>query len=145
MCELFYSQMTAKNAISRKSVQQLYCTNDDMFLPDRFVKGTCPKCGALDQYGDSCDSCGATYAPADMKNAACSLCGTKPTQKSSDHVFFELEPHREFLKTFLERSTAPEVKKKMLEWFEGDLRAWDITRDGPYFGFPIPGEKDKVF
>jgi methionyl-tRNA synthetase len=145
MCELFYSQMLAKKAVSRKSVEQLYCTHDNMFLPDRFVKGTCPKCGTLDQYGDSCDSCGATYAPSDMKNAACSLCGTKPTKKSSDHVFFELEPHREFLKTFLENSTSLEVKKKMLEWFEGELRAWDITRDGPYFGFPIPGEKDKFF
>ncbi|MFN8846177.1 MAG: methionine--tRNA ligase [Bdellovibrionales bacterium] len=145
MCEYFYSKMLEKKALSRKPVEQLFCEHDKMFLPDRFVKGTCPKCGAQDQYGDSCDSCGATYSPSEMKNAACSLCGSKPIKKNSDHVFFELEPHREFLKSWLESHTSTEVKKKMLEWFEGDLRAWDITRDGPYFGFPIPGEKDKYF
>jgi methionyl-tRNA synthetase len=145
MCEYFYSKMIEKKALSRKPVEQLFCEHDKMFLPDRFVKGTCPKCGAQDQYGDSCDSCGATYSPSEMKNAACSLCGSKPVKKNSDHVFFELEPHRDFLKAWLEKHTSVEVKKKMLEWFEGDLRAWDITRDGPYFGFPIPGEKDKYF
>ena len=145
MCELFYDSMKKKNALSRKSVEQLYCEHDKMFLPDRFVKGTCPKCGATDQYGDSCDVCSATYSPSDMKNAGCSLCGSKPVKKNSDHVFFELEPHRDFLKGFLEKATSTEVKKKMLEWFDGELRAWDITRDGPYFGFPIPGEKDKYF
>lgn len=145
MCEYFYSKMKEKGALSRKSVDQLYCEHDKMFLPDRFVKGTCPKCASPDQYGDSCDVCGATYSPNDMKNAACSLCGTKPVQKSSDHLFFELEPHREFLKSWLEGHTTLEVKKKMLEWFDGDLRAWDITRDGPYFGFAIPGENNKFF
>ncbi len=145
MCEYFYSKMVEKKALSRKPVEQLFCELDKMFLPDRFVKGTCPKCGAPDQYGDSCDVCGATYSPSEMKNAACSLCGSKPIKKNSEHIFFELEPHREFLKSWLEKHTSLEVKKKMLEWFDGDLRAWDITRDGPYFGFPIPGEKDKYF
>lgn len=145
MCELFYGKMKEKKALSRKSIEQLYCEHDKMFLPDRFVKGTCPKCGTADQYGDSCDVCSATYSPSDMKNAACSLCGTKPVKKDSEHVFFELEPHRDFLKGWLAKHTTDEVRKKMLEWFEGDLRAWDITRDGPYFGFPIPGETNKYF
>lgn len=145
MCEYFYSKMLAKKATSRKAIEQLYCEHDKMFLPDRFVKGTCPKCKTADQNGDSCDNCGATYQPSDMKDAACLLCGTKPVKKASDHIFFELEPHREFLKKWLEGHTSDEVRKKMLEWFEGDLRAWDITRDGPYFGFSIPGEKDKYF
>lgn len=145
MCNLFYSKMVEKKATSRKSVEQLYCEHDKMFLPDRFVKGTCPKCKSTDQNGDSCDNCGATYSPSEMKDAACILCGTKPIKKNSDHVFFELEPHKEFLRKWLEKHTSDEVRKKMLEWFDGDLRAWDITRDGPYFGFPIPGETDKYF
>ncbi len=145
MCEHFYSKMLEKNATSRKSIEQLYCEFDKMFLPDRFVKGTCPKCKTPNQNGDSCDHCGATYSPSDMSDANCLLCGTKPIKKSSEHIFFELEPHRDFLKSWLEKHTSDEVRKKMLEWFEGDLRAWDITRDGPYFGFPIPGETDKFF
>lgn len=145
MCELFYKSMIEKKATSRKSIEQLYCEHDKMFLPDRFVKGTCPKCKTPNQNGDSCDNCGATYAPSDMKDAACLLCGTKPIKKASEHIFFELEPHREFLKSWLEKHTSDEVRKKMLEWFDGDLRAWDITRDGPYFGFAIPDEKDKYF
>lgn len=145
MCNHFYEKMLAKKATSRKSVDQLYCEHDKMFLPDRFVKGTCPKCKTPNQNGDSCDNCGATYSPSELNDAVCFLCGTKPVKKASDHVFFELEPHREFLKDWLEKHTSTEVRKKMLEWFEGDLRPWDITRDGPYFGFPIPGEKDKYF
>lgn len=145
MCEHFYAKMLEKKATSRKSIEQLYCEFDKMFLPDRFVKGTCPKCKSKDQYGDSCDVCGATYSPSDMQDAGCALCGTKPVKKMSEHIFFELEPHREFLKSWLADHTSDEVRKKMLEWFEGDLRAWDITRDGPYFGFAIPGEKDKYF
>lgn len=145
MCNHFYSKMLEKKATSRKSIEQLYCEFDKMFLPDRFVKGTCPKCKTPNQNGDSCDNCGATYAPSDMTDAACLLCGTKPIKKATEHVFFELEPHKEFLKTWLQKHTSDEVRKKMLEWFEGELRSWDITRDGPYFGFPIPGEKDKYF
>lgn len=145
MCEHFYKHMLEKKATSRKNIEQLYCEHDKMFLPDRFVKGTCPKCKSPDQYGDSCDVCGATYAPSDMKDAGCALCGTKPIKKMSEHIFFELEPHREFLKSWLADHTSEEVRKKMLEWFEGELRPWDITRDGPYFGFAIPGEKDKYF
>ncbi|MFN8791863.1 MAG: methionine--tRNA ligase [Bdellovibrionales bacterium] len=145
MCEHFYSKMLEKKAVSRRSIEQLYCEHDKMFLPDRFVKGTCPKCKSPDQYGDSCDVCGSTYSPSDMKDAGCSLCGTKPVKKMSEHVFFDLEPHRELLKSWLGEHTTDEVRKKMLEWFHEELRPWDITRDGPYFGFPIPGEKDKYF
>ncbi len=145
MCEHFYQKMVEKKATSRRKIEQLYCEHDKMFLPDRFVKGTCPRCKSPDQHGDSCDVCGATYSPADMKDARCALCDTPPVKKLSEHIFFELEPHREFLKAWLDEHTSDEIRKKMLEWFEGELRPWDITRDGPYFGFPIPGEDNKYF
>ncbi len=140
LCELFYERMSAKKFVHKKPIEQLYCEHDKMFLPDRFVKGTCPKCGALDQYGDSCDICGATYSPEELKNPGCSLCGTKPTKKPSDHIFFKLNEFKKYLTEWLPGHTAPEISKKMLEWFNEDLRDWDISRDEPYFGFQIPGE-----
>ncbi len=145
LCELFYTRMKAKGHIHKKSIQQLYCDNDKMFLPDRFVKGTCPKCKAADQYGDSCDVCSATYTPEDLINAGCSLCGTKPIKKASDHIFFRLNDFKTYLTEWLPQHTAPEVSKKMMEWFNEDLRDWDISRDEPYFGFSIPGEPGKFF
>lgn len=145
LCEEFYSHLKSKNHISRKSIDQLYCEHDKMFLPDRFVKGTCPKCGSKDQYGDSCDVCGSTYSPADLKDSQCSICGNKPVEKASEHLFFELNHFKEYLKSWLPRHTSTEVTKKMLEWFGEDLRAWDISRDEPYFGFSIPGENKKYF
>ena len=90
LCELFYGRMKAKNHIHKKDIEQLYCEHDKMFLPDRFVKGTCPKCSAKEQYGDSCDVCGATYSPQDLIEPGCSICGTKPVKKKSDHIFFKL-------------------------------------------------------
>lgn len=145
LCELFYERMKAKGHTHKKAIEQLYCEHDKMFLPDRFVKGTCPKCGAADQYGDSCDVCGATYSPQDLKNPGCSICGTKPVKKNSDHIFFRLNNFKKYLQTWLPEHTAPEVGKKMLEWFNEDLRDWDISRDDPYFGFAIPGETGKYF
>lgn len=143
LCEEFYSHM--KKHIHRKDIQQLYCEHDKIFLPDRFVKGTCPKCGATDQYGDSCDVCGATYSPEDLKNPGCSLCGTPPVKKNSEHLLFRLNNFKAFLQEWLPQHTSPEITRKMLEWFDGDLRDWDISRDGPYFGFQIPGESNKYF
>lgn len=144
LCELFYERMKAKH-IHKKPIEQLYCEHDKMFLPDRFVKGTCPKCGTADQYGDSCDSCGATYSPQDLKKPGCSLCGTPPVKKNSDHIFFRLNDFKQYLQEWLPGHTAPEVSKKMMEWFNEDLRDWDISRDEPYFGFSIPGEPGKYF
>ena len=145
LCELFYQRMKAKGHIHKKPIQQLYCENDKMFLPDRFVKGTCPKCKSPDQYGDSCDVCSATYTPEDLLNAGCSLCGTLPVKKASDHIFFRLNDFKTYLAEWLPLHAAPEVAKKMTEWFSEDLRDWDISRDEPYFGFGIPGEPGKFF
>ncbi|OFZ29718.1 MAG: methionine--tRNA ligase [Bdellovibrionales bacterium RIFCSPHIGHO2_01_FULL_40_29] len=145
LCELFYERMKAKNHIHKKPIQQLYCEHDKMFLPDRFVKGTCPKCKSPDQYGDSCDVCSATYTPEDLIDAGCSLCGTKPIKKASDHIFFRLNHFKSYLAEWLPKHTSPEVSKKMMEWFNEDLRDWDISRDDPYFGFGIPGEPGKYF
>ncbi len=145
LCEEFYGKMKAKNTLSRKSIDQLYCEHDKMFLPDRFVKGTCPNCGSENQNGDSCDVCAAAYSPADLKKPHCAFCGSSPIVKSSEHIFFELNPYKEFLSQWLKGHTAPETSKKMHEWFGEDLRAWDISRDDPYFGIPIPGEEKKFF
>jgi len=145
LCELFYKRMKAKNLIHKKSIEQLYCDHDKMFLPDRFVKGTCPRCSAKDQYGDSCEVCSAAYSPNDLKNPGCSLCGTRPMTKSSDHVFFKLNDFKTYLQDWLPQHTVPEVSKKMLEWFSEDLRDLDISRDAPYFGFEIPEEPGKFF
>ena len=145
LCELFYERMKAKGHITKKSIKQLYCENDKMFLPDRFVKGTCPKCKSPDQYGDSCDVCSATYTPEDLISAGCSLCGAKPIKKDSEHIFFKLNDFKQYLTEWLPNHTSPEISKKMMEWFNEDLRNWDISRDEPYFGFGIPGEPGKFF
>jgi len=145
LCELFYERMSAKGHVHTKPIKQLYCEHDKMFLPDRFVKGLCPKCGAADQYGDSCDICGATYSPDDLKNPGCSLCGTPPIKKPSDHIFFKLNDFKSYLEKWLPEHTTAEISKKMSEWFSEDLRDWDISRDEPYFGFSIPGTDGKKF
>ncbi|MBY0315375.1 MAG: methionine--tRNA ligase [Bdellovibrionales bacterium] len=145
LCEEFYSAMEKNGAISKKTIEQTYCPNDKMFLPDRFIKGTCPNCKTADQYGDSCDACGATYSPTELKNAACAICGTQPILKESEHVFFELNQFKDFLTKWVPQHTSPEISKKLNEWLKEDLRAWDISRDEPYFGFKIPGYIDKYF
>lgn len=145
LCEQFYEKMKSKKHLALKPVEQLYCDHDKMFLPDRFVKGTCPKCGALDQYGDNCDKCGATYSPADLKSPYCSLCRNTPHPKTSEHVLFRLNDFQEYLKSWLPQHTEKEVTNKMMEWFNEPLRDWDISRDDPYFGFKIPGYDSKYF
>ena len=145
LCELFFNEMTKKGHINIKKIAQLYCEHDKMFLPDRFVKGTCPKCGALDQYGDNCDKCGATYGTNELKNPYCTLCKNKPTTKESDHLLFKLNDFNEYLTKWLPQHTLKEVANKMKEWFNEPLRDWDISRDEPYFGFQIPGHPGKYF
>lgn len=143
--EEFYIAMRDQKHTAIKQIKQTYCPNDKMFLPDRLVKGTCPKCSAVNQYGDSCDVCGSTYSPTELKQSACSLCGTAPTLKESDHIFFKLNHFRQFLKDWVSDRTSTEVSKKLDEWLKDDLRDWDISRDEPYFGFKIPGYNDKYF
>lgn len=141
----FFIKMKAAGHIETSIIKQAYCLHDKMFLPDRFVIGTCPKCGATNQYGDNCDVCSATYQPSEMNDAACTLCGNKPVEKESEHIFFKLNDFSDFLKGWLKNHTQLEVRNKMMEWFETDLRNWDISRDAPYFGFEIPGFKGKYF
>ena len=131
--------------ITKKTTPQLYCEHCQMFLPDRFVKGTCPKCGAIGQYGDSCDKCGATYGAEELGNPICTTCGATPIVKDSEHLYFELEPQHEYLERWIPNHTTSDVSNKLLEWFRESLRGWCISRDAPYFGFEIPGYKDKYF
>ncbi len=140
-----YLELKKRGYISRRAVDQLYCETCGMFLPGRFVKGTCPKCGAKDQYGDGCEVCNATYNANELIEPYCAVCGGKPTMRSSEQLFFELEPFRAFLKEWLPTHTDAGTAGKLLEWFNEPLRGWNISRDKPYFGFEIPGEKDKYF
>ena len=144
-CNGIYQAMQKSGAITTRKLPQLYCEHDAMFLPDRFVKGTCPKCGAEGQYGDSCDVCGQTYPAEELNDARCTICGQTPVTRDSEHLFFELEPSRDFLKTWIPAHTAPDVANKLLEWFNEPLRGWCISRDAPYFGFEIPSHPGKFF
>ncbi len=141
----FYNKMKESDAIEKRTIDQLYCEKEQMFLPDRFVKGTCPKCGAEDQNGDSCDNCGATYSPMDLGNPRSVTSGEKLVVKKSEHIFFKLNNYRDFLKEWLPAHTSKEIANKMKEWFNEDLRDWDISRDKPYFGFEVPDEPGKYF
>jgi len=146
LAEYIYNQLNAKGYISRKSITQAYDPEKEMFLPDRFVKGTCPKCKAEDQYGDNCEVCGSTYSPTDLINPKSAVSGATPIEKESDHLFFELGQFEEMLKEWTKAGhLQPEIANKLDEWLESGLRGWDISRDAPYFGFEIPGEKNKFF
>lgn len=145
LVESFFKAMQDKGAIETRTIRQAYCEHDKMFLPDRFIVGTCPKCGAENQYGDSCEACSATYETLDLKNARCSICGTKPVAKDTPHLFFKLNTYRDFLKQWVPAHTAGEVTRKLDEWLKDELRDWDISREAPYFGFEIPGYPGKYF
>ena len=145
LSESIYLKLKERGLISSRSVDQLYCERCGMFLPDRFVKGTCPKCGAPDRDGDNCSVCGATYNPADLREPRCAICGGTPVMRQSEQLFVELEPCREFLKGWLPQHTDKGTAEKLLEWFNEPLRGWNISRDAPYFGFRIPGYDDKYF
>ena len=133
-------------AIARRSIQQLYDPVKQMFLPDRYIKGECPNCGAADQYGDNCEVCGKAYSPTELKNPRSVVSGATPELRDSEHYFFELGNFEAFLREWLAGDVAhPAVKAKLAEWLEGGLRDWDISRDAPYFGFPIPDAPGKFF
>lgn len=140
-----YLAAEKRGYITKKTTPQLYCEHCKMFLPDRFVKGICPKCGAENQYGDSCDKCGSTYGAEELGNPKCTTCGGTPIVKDSEHLYFELEPQHEYLEKWIPEHTTSDVSNKLLEWFKEPLRGWCISRDAPYFGFEIPGYKDKFF
>ena len=145
LSEQFYAAMEKSGGITKKTTPQLYCEHCKMFLPDRFVKGTCPKCGAENQYGDNCDKCGSTYAAEELGAPKCTTCGNTPVVKDSEHLYFELEPQHDYLEKWIPEHTTSDVSNKLLEWFQEPLRGWCISRAAPYFGSQIPGYPDKYF
>ena len=144
--EDIYQKCKEGNLIFKKEIEQFYDSEEGLFLSDRFIKGTCPKCGAEDQYGDGCSVCGTTYTPDDLLNPVSSLSNSELTKKRTEHVFFDLPQMKDFLENYLKDLTLQDpIKNKLNEWIEDELKPWDISRDKPYFGFEIPGEKDKYF
>jgi len=146
LAELFYQRLAAANLIETRTILQFYDPLKAMFLPDRYIRGECPKCGSADQYGDNCEVCGAAYTPTELKHPKSVLSGATPEMKESEHFFFSLPKLHGFLSDWLQGNVAhPAVKAKLREWLDGGLRSWDITRDAPYFGFEIPGAPGKYF
>lgn len=150
ICSDLYIKLRENGYISQRTISQLYDPEKNMFLPDRFIKGTCPKCGAEDQNGDNCDVCGATYSPTEVKNPRSVVSGATPILKDSEHYFFDLPQFEAELQTWLKNGTStgniqPEIANKLQEWFEQGLQQWDISRDAPYFGFEIPDAPNKYF
>jgi methionyl-tRNA synthetase len=144
--ELIYKRAKDNDLITRKTINQLYDDKESMFLSDRFVKGSCPKCNEPDQYGDGCSKCGATYDVSEIKEPISAISGTTPISKESEHIFFDLPKKLDVLKDFLNNANLQKpIKNKLNEWLNDDLQQWDISRDAPYFGFEIPGEIDKYF
>ena len=145
LSERIFAAAEKGGCITAKSSPQLYCAHCGMFLPDRYVKGTCPKCGSENQYGDSCDKCGATYGAEELGHPVCTTCGATPEVRDSEHLYFELEPQHEYLEKWIPAHTTSDISNKLLEWFKEPLRGWCISRDAPYFGFEIPGHPGKFF
>ena len=144
--ELIYSRLKESDFIKTRVISQAFDPEKEMFLPDRFIKGECPKCGADDQYGDNCEACGATYSTTELKNARSVVSGAVPIEKDSEHYFFDLPQFEAELKDWTNAGhLQEEVSNKLAEWFEQGLQQWDISRDKPYFGFKIPGTEDKYF
>lgn len=146
LSQLIYQRLFDRGDISVQKIKQAFDPVKNIFLPDRYVKGECPQCGAHDQYGDNCEACGATYSPMELKNPLSVLSGTPPQQKESEHYFFHLENYASLLQTWTrDNHLQPQIINKLDEWFEAGLKPWDISRDAPYFGFPLPHTKDKYF
>ena len=144
--ENIYLEAKKNNLISKETIEQLYDENEEMFLSDRFIKGTCPKCGAEDQHGDNCSVCGASYDVLEIKDPISIVSGTTPVKKKSEHVFFDLPKTIDILNRFLDKANLQtSIKNKLKEWLNDDLKKWDISRDAPYFGFEIPEEDNKYF
>ena len=146
LSELIYNRLNESGYISTRTITQAFDPVKNMFLPDRFIKGDCPKCGAKDQYGDGCEVCSATYSPTDLKNAVSAVSGATPIEKESEHYFFNLADFTQMLCDWTSAGhLQPEVRNKLAEWLEGGLQQWDISRDAPYFGFEIPNAPNKYF
>jgi len=145
--ELIYAGLRKKGLIEEKEISQYFCEHDGRFLPDRFIKGTCPKCGATDQYGDVCEVCGSTYDPVDLKSPACITCGNAPILKESKHLYVQLAKCEQFLRDYVLAGDvlAGEMKNFVRTWIESGLKEWCISRDSPYFGFEIPDRPGKYF
>jgi len=132
--------------IYTRTIEQSYDAQEGMFLPDRFVRGTCPRCATPDQYGDACENCGATYTPADLIDPISVLSGTTPEKRDSEHYFFRLSSYEQRLRAWMKSANLEKgILSKLEEWFDAGLQDWDISRDAPYFGFRIPGTEDKYF
>ncbi len=142
---LIYTRLRDAGHIATRTITQAFDPVKEMFLPDRFIKGECPRCGTPDQYGDSCESCGATYAPTDLKNPRSAISGAVPVEKESLHYFFRLGDFEPFLRSWVAEHIQPQMQNKLGEWFETGLQDWDISRDAPYWGFEIPDAPGKFF
>jgi methionyl-tRNA synthetase len=146
LANTIYESLDNKGHINKRTIKQLYDPEKEMFLPDRFIRGECPKCGTADQYGDSCESCGATYSPTDLKNPVSAVSGATPIERESEHYFFKLGDFEDMLHKWTRAGhLQTEVTNKLDEWFEAGLQEWDISRDAPYFGFEIPNAPGKYF
>jgi methionyl-tRNA synthetase len=148
LSEYIYLAARDSGHIDKRTIRQAYDEQAKLFLPDRFIKGECPRCGSADQYGDNCEVCGATYSPTDLKNPVSAISGTKPVEKETEHYFFKLGDFEAFLREFLQSGAVQkEIANKQMEWFESDqgLSDWDVSRDAPYWGFKIPDTEDKYF
>lgn len=144
--EDIYRRLDANGHIARRSITQAFDPEKELFLADRFIKGTCPRCKTPEQYGDNCENCGATYSPMDLIDPVSAISGATPVEKDSEHFFFRLPEFEDLLRQWLASDTLqPEVANKLREWTDGGLKEWDISRDAPYFGFEIPGEPGKYF
>ena len=146
LAETFFLRLREKGHIQTRTIEQAWCDGCAMFLPDRYIRGRCPRCSAPDQYGDSCEKCGAAYSPTDMIDARCAVCGRPASRRASDHYFFLITAYEEMLRKWIsEEHLHAHVVAKLQEWFQAGLLDWDFTRDAPYWGFLIPGEADKYF
>ena len=146
LSEQIYLTLKNYNKIEKKQIEQFFDEEKNMFLPDRFIKGSCPRCKAKDQYGDSCEICGSTYTPTDLIDAYSVVSGSKPIKKKTDHYFFKLSECSDFLEQWTQSGTLQqEAANKLKEWFKAGLTDWDISRDAPYFGFEIPDAPGKFF
>jgi len=146
LSEKIYGSLKNNGFIKNRTISQLFDPEKGMFLPDRFVKGTCPKCKAADQYGDNCEVCGATYSPTELVEPKSAISGATPVMRDSEHYFFDLPSFSDMLQSWTRSGALQEqVANKMQEWFESGLQQWDISRDAPYFGFEIPDAPGKYF
>ncbi|MBK1648878.1 methionine--tRNA ligase [Rhabdochromatium marinum] len=144
--ELIYTRNCDQGHVAQREIEQAYDPREQMFLPDRFIKGECPKCGAADQYGDNCEACGASYSPAELKNPRSAVSGAVPEMRRSEHYFFKLADFEGMLRDWTRGGgLQTQVANKLDEWFNAGLQEWDISRDAPYFGFEIPGAPGKFF